>query len=303
MILGNFASQSHYSMDKNQLINICRQIPELADTTDITPLKGGLTNINYRVDTPTDRFMMRVSDKTSPLLGINRDDEKWNNEKAHQAGVAPNVVHRLKEENILIINWIEGRTLSQEAFQAEPDLLPRLAASMKQLHQSAPFQGDFSFPTMRKSYLKTILENNYFVPESYLDAEPLLLELEHSLAKQPEALVSCHNDLCAANFMDDGTHIWIIDYEYASLNEPSFDIGNFAAVMNLNDAQLTTFCRLYWGEHLPEKIKRAKVCSIITQATWVLWSCLQDAVSTIDYGFRDWAILRWAATLPDVHHT
>ena len=283
-----------------KLKTVCAQIPHLANATKITPITGGLTNINYRVDTPNNTYMMRVSDKSSALLGINRENEKINNEKAYQAGIAPAVKGFLPSENVLVIDWIEGRTLKVADFHAEPDLLPRIAETIKKLHQSAPFQGDFNFPDIRKQYLKIILENGYFMPEGVLEVEPLISELENKLAAEPEKWVSCHNDLVAANFIDDGEKIWLIDFEYASLHEPSLDIGNFAAEVGLNDTQLTAFCDIYWGEHLPSKIARARACSIITRSLWVLWSCIQDAVSPIEYGFKDWAILRWQTVLADL---
>ena len=38
--------------------------------------------------------------------------------------------------------------------------------------------------------------------------------------------VPCNNDLLAANFIDDGDRIWIIDFEYAGNNDPCFELGN-----------------------------------------------------------------------------
>ena len=44
-----------------------------------------------------------------------------------------------------------------------------------------------------------------------------------------EPLVPCNNDLLAANFIDDGEKIWLIDYEYSGMNEASFELGNIAS--------------------------------------------------------------------------
>ena len=280
-----------------KLKNIATQIPILADVTHIEPIKGGLTNINYRVDTPLSIFMLRMSSETN-LLGINRADEIENLKKAYQAGIAPEVKYFSDKDNILITNWIEGKTLSLADIETETGLLERIAKTVKKLHSSPLFEGNFSYPNIRKQYLKTILDNNYFLPEGYLDVEPMLLELEKKLSLEPEKWVSCHHDLVAANFIDDGQKLWIIDYEYAGPNEPCFDIGNFAMEKGLNDAQLTTFCEAYWGEHLPEKIARAKACGILSGCVWVLWDCIQDAISPIDFDFRGWAEKRWLDILP-----
>ena len=280
-----------------KLKNIATQIPILADVTHLEPIKGGLTNINYRVDTPSSIFMLRMSSETN-LLGINRVDEIENLKKAHQAGIAPAVKYFSDKDNILITNWIEGKTLSLADIETETGLLERIAKTVKKMHGSPLFEGNFGYPNIRKQYLKTILDNNYFLPEGYLDVEPRLLELEKKLSLEPEKWVSCHHDLVAANFIDDGKKLWIIDYEYAGPNEPSFDIGNFAVENGLTDAQLTAFCAEYWGEYLPEKIERAKICSIITRTVWMLWSCIQYAVSPIDFDFKHWAEKRWLDILP-----
>ncbi len=39
----------------------------------------------------------------------------------------------------------------------------------------------------------------------------------------------CNNDLLAANFIDDGARLWLIDYEYSGNNDPCFELGNIAA--------------------------------------------------------------------------
>ncbi|MES1219912.1 MAG: LPS biosynthesis choline kinase, partial [Bacteroidota bacterium] len=87
-------------MQDPRLKSIRAQVPALADATNITALGGGLTNMNYRVDTPNGIYMMRVSDTATNLLGINRDNEKVNTERACKAGVGPAVIDSLPAENV-----------------------------------------------------------------------------------------------------------------------------------------------------------------------------------------------------------
>ena len=282
-----------------QLSALRSQIPMLADATHITALGGGLTNKNYRVDTLRGSFMMRVSDKTTGLLGINRDNERVNTDKAHQAGVGAAVVDSLPHDNVLVVSWIDARTLHAEDIHTEPPLLSRIAASMRKLHSGSPFQGNFHFPSVRKEYLKTVLDAGYFIPAGYLAIEPLVLQLEEVLASTAEELVPCNNDLLAENFMDDGKKIWIVDYEYAGQNEASFEIGNFASEIALNDAQLTVFCDAYWQKHRPAKIARAMAWSMVARFGWVMWASIQEAVSPIDFDFRTWGLKKWDSVLPE----
>lgn len=276
------------------------QIPVLADATDIVALNGGLTNKNYCVDTEGMRFMVRISDKTTDLLGIDRANERINTHKAHQAGVGARVIDALPSENVLVVSWIDAKTLHAEDIHTQSNLLPRIAVAMRKLHAAPTFQGDFHFPTIRKQYLQTASDAGYFIPNDYLEKESLVLKLEEVLTLTAEQLVPCNNDLLAENFMDDGEKIWIVDYEYAGQNEASFEIGNFASEVGLNDEQLLLFCEAYWQEHNPSKIARAMAWSMIARFGWVMWASIQEAVSPIDFDFRTWGLKKWQSVLSDL---
>jgi thiamine kinase-like enzyme len=138
------------------------------------------------------------------------------------------------------------------------------------------------------------------MPDEYLDLEPRILDLENALRHHSEEKVACNNDLLAENFLDDGNKIWIIDYEYAGQNEPSFDIGNLAAESELNDSELTRLCDAYWQEHSALKIAKAIAWSIIARYGWVLWASIQERISSIDFDFRKFGMSKWDSVMPDL---
>ena len=282
-----------------KLSGLRSRIPVLAIATRISRL-GGLTNMNYRVDTSTGTYVMRVSHKGTELLGINRENERVNTEKAWQAGVGAAVVDSLPAENVFVIRWIEARTLHAADIQTQPDILPRIANSVRALHSGPAFQGVFWFPEVRRVYLETVQEAGYFLPEPYLHIEPMVRRLEEVLASTPEKLVPCNNDLLAENFMDDGKKIWIIDYEYGGQNEASFEIGNLASESFLSDEKLSQLCDAYWQKHSPSKIARAMAWSMIARFGWVLWASIQEAISPIDFDFRTWGMDKWNSVLPEL---
>jgi thiamine kinase-like enzyme len=287
------------AMTEPRVSELLRQIPVLASATRVTPL-GGLTNRNYRIDTSLSRYVMRVSSPETSLLGINRNNERINTERACRAGVGASIVHALPQENVLVMSWIEARTLHAENLREEPELLPRIANSLRMLHTGPKFEGEFYFPTVRKNYLNTVQKAGYFIPADYLVMEPLVRGLEEILTSTAEPMVPCNNDLLAENFMDDGNKIWIIDFEYAGQNEASFEIGNLASESFLTEEQLTSLCDNYWGGHNPSKIARAKAWSMIARYGWVLWASIQEAISPIDFDFRGWGMKKWNSVLPEL---
>jgi thiamine kinase-like enzyme len=287
-------------MHDKRLSGLLKKIPVFADATNISVLTGGLTNSNYRVDTQTNSYVMRMSDHSAPMLGIDRDNERINTQRAWLAGVGAELIYSLPEENVLVIRWIEAKTLHAELILEQPELLVKIAHSLRKLHTGPIFHRGFYFPFVRKKYLETVLTNNYFLPDEYLQMEILIKELEAILALNPEELVPCNNDLLAENFMDDGEKIWIIDYEYSGQNEPSFEIGNLASEIFMNDEQLTIFCDAYWQKHIPGKICRAMAWSIIARFGWVMWASIQEGVSQINFDFRTWGLKKWDAVLTEL---
>lgn len=289
------------SMPYEEILNSLKsEVPTFADIKSIHRLEGGLTNINFKIVTENDCYVLRVSDKSSIALGINRENEYINSIRAHQAGLGAEVIHRIVDKNILIIKWIDAKTLSPIDIQHQPSLIPRIAHALTLLHAGPSFQGEFHFPSIRKKYLETVINAGYFLPDQYLEYLPLIETLEVLIAKNPETLVPCNNDLLAENLMDDGNKIWIIDYEYAGQNEASFEIGNFAHEVGLNDEQLNELCLHYWKENIQQKVARAKAWSIIARYGWVLWASIQDATSSIMFDYKSWGTKKWNSVLPEL---
>ena len=288
------------SIQDARLKKLVSRIPLFENLQSVSALGGGLTNMNYRVDTQQGAYVLRVSDSSSSLLGINRENERINTAKAHEAGVGAALIDSLPSENALVISWINARTLHAEDIKLQSGLLQRMATALRQLHSGPSFHGEFYFPLVRKKYLQTVITNNYFLPDNYLGIEPLILELEKIIGSNRETFVPCNNDLLAENFMDDGEKIWIIDYEYSGQNEASFEIGNLASEIALNDEQLTQLCDTYWQQHLPGKIARAMAWSIIARFGWTLWASIQESVSKIDFDFRSWGMRKWNSVVPEL---
>src|SRR5260221_8748307 len=109
------------------------KIPLLAGATRITPL-GGLKNVNYRVDTAEGTFVLRVSQPVTALLGINRENERVNTERAHRAGVGAALVDSLAAENVLVIRWIEADALHCTNLPLQTEILPGMCSCLRALH-------------------------------------------------------------------------------------------------------------------------------------------------------------------------
>jgi len=256
-------------------------------------LPGGLTNRNYKVTTPAGSFVARISGAGSELLAIDRDCEYRNSVAAAAAGAGPPVVEYRPQDSMLIIGYIEGRTLGS-ADVAEPHTITRIARACRRLHQGERFVNDFDMFAIQRRYLEVVRSRGFRIPAGYMDLLPQFDAAAAALtASDRDGTVPCNNDLLPANFIDDGRRIWLIDYEYSGNNDACFELGNIAAEAHLGEDGLVALVTAYYGRPRPSKVARARLLGLAGMYGWTLWGAIQHAASLIEFDFWSWAMERF----------
>jgi thiamine kinase-like enzyme len=257
-------------------------------------LTGGLTNRNYQVTTGDGgRYVARFSGAKSTLLAIDRSAEFENSRIAAQAGVGPDVVEFAPQQGVLVVQWIEGRTFDDAALDDEAQLA-RVADICRRLHAAPSFVNDFDMFDVQRRYLAIVREFGFRLPADYLSFEPIVRRLEGVLRASAGPAVPCHNDLLAANVMDDGERLWLIDFEYSGNNDPCFDLGNLWSEAALPLDRLEHLVTCYVGRPDPVWTARARLFGLMAKYGWTLWASIQDAVSDVDFDFWDWGMEKYA---------
>lgn len=275
--------------ERNEHIaHILRKIPEWQgkDTT-VTPLTGGITNQNYRVDVAGESFVLRIGGTGTHLLGIDRGREHACTAIAAQLGVGAEVVRFLAADDALVTRFIVGEGITPEK-AAQPDILSRIVEAMRHYHAGPDFPGTFSpFATVR-TYHALALDYGVTFPE--------VLPLVLSLMEQIERAIGpvhtprpCHNDLLASNFIDDGQTIRILDWEYAAMGDPFFDLGNFAVNQELDEQQCTLLLRHYFGEVHSADLAHLHLMQLGSDLRESFWGFLQLGISDLDFDYAEYA--------------
>jgi thiamine kinase-like enzyme len=261
-----------------------------ATPRSVTELPGGLTNRNYKVTTPDGAFVARISSAGGELLAIDRDCEYRNSVAAAEAGAGAPVVEYRPQDRLLIIRFIEGRTFGNEDVAAN---IPRVAEACRRLHSGARFGNDFDMFDIQPRYLGVARSRGFRIPDGYDDLKPAFDAARAALAVRDTGTVPCNNDLLAANFIDDGERIWLIDYEYSGNNDPCFELGNIAGECHLSQDGLAELVTAYYGKPLRNKIARAWLLGRAGMYGWTLWGAIQNAASTLDFDFWSWTMERF----------
>jgi thiamine kinase-like enzyme len=269
------------------------RVPSLAGhPRTVSELPGGLTNQNFKICTKNGTFVARVASGGSELLAIDRDHEYRNSVRAAAAGVGAPVVEYQPSAGVLVLRFLEGRTLAN-ADVADPGRLARIARACRQLHGAERFDGDFDMFEIQRRYRSVVAERGIAIPAGYDDLMDRFGAAARALAVRDEGTVPCNNDLLAANFIEDGEKIWLIDYEYSGNNDACFELGNIWGECQLPDEALATLVAEYYGRPLRNKIARAMLLGLAGKYGWTLWGAIQAAVSPIDFDFWSWAMERF----------
>ena len=271
----------------NDLLN---QIPRLQVRNQVIELSGGLTNKNLKVTTPSGEYVARISSNKSKLLSIDRNAEFENSKIAAGAEVGAPVFDYLPEFGVLVIGYIDGKTFTSSDVSNN---IARIASSVKKLHSSPPFVSNFDMFDIQQNYLKIVTEKKFKLPARYMDYAHGLEQIRKAFKVLDEGKVPCNNDLLAANFIDDGKKIWLIDYEYSGNNDACFELGNIYSESALSDEALVELVDAYYGKHRPEKIARAWLFALLARYGWTLWASIQNSISDIDFDFWSWGMEKY----------
>ncbi len=256
------------------------------------PIAAGLTNRNFRVEVDGVPHFLRIPSTGTDLLAVDRGNEVHNTRAAAEAGVGARVLHHLPGWDVIVLEWFDARTMSNAAFQAagEPS---RIAEALHRLHAGPRFRDDFDMVALTGRYLGVIDERGIPVPDGYREHLGAVPRIDAALRAHPLPTVPCHNDLLAENYLDDGQRLWIVDYEYSGNNDPTFELGNTAQELELDDARLRELVAAYFGVATPALLARCRLQMIMSDVGWTLWAAIQARISQIDYDFWGWAVDRW----------
>src|SRR3954466_10947969 len=145
------------------------EVPVLAgQPRQLEELSGGLTNRNVKVTTPDEVYVARCTDTSCNFLGIDREAEFYNTKAAEQAGVGAPVIDYRPDLGILLLGYLNGKTLCNDDFQ-RPGLIAKVAAGCRALHAGPRFRGRFDMFERQPQYLKTALDNGFKIPSDYLE--------------------------------------------------------------------------------------------------------------------------------------
>jgi thiamine kinase-like enzyme len=266
-----------------------------------TPLDGGITNNNFRIDIGGDSFVLRITGADTELLGINRNYEYAANLVAGKLGIAPEVYYFIQPEGYLVTRFINGRAIPPEEIR-QPENIRRVIDVVRKIHTMQVIPGTFNAFRVVRDYTETARNYQVAFPKNYDWLVERLQEAENALSVHPHKPCPCHNDLLNANFLTNG-QLYILDWEYAGMGDAFFDMANFSDHHNLSDEQDHWMLECYFdGEIKPNHWAHLKIMKIMSDLREATWGLVQIGISKLDFNFHEYADKFFGRVMKNIHN-
>jgi len=276
---------------RDELVAAMQRVPELAGRELVlTALIGGITNRNFLVTIPgaDDRYVIRLAGNDTHLLGISREVEHAATVAAAGVGVGPEVTAFIRTEGYLVTRFIDGSRVSDAAVH-QRETLARVGQSLRRIHDGPPIPGLFVPLRIVEAYRALAAARGVQIPEAYDIAALIGRRIEVACLANPVELRPCHNDLLKTNFIDDGERIRIVDWEYAGMGDPFFDLGNFSVNHELTPDEDAYLLAEYGEIGRIDHLARLTLMRVVSDFREAMWGVLQQGISTLDVDFVAYA--------------
>ena len=263
-----------------------KSLPIWKGTLEIKPLEGGITNFNYLVNDSGKELVVRMGSDIPEHL-VYRSNEILVSKAAFEIGVSPELIYN--EPGILVLDFIKSTTLEPITVRKN---LERIIPIVKKIHNLIPnkLSGQpsiFWVFYVIKYYSNFLLKNKS--THSPLISDLLLKSSRLEELSSPREIVFGHNDLLAANFLDDGSKIWVIDWEYGGFNDPLFDIGGLSSNNDFDPDMENLALEMYFdkkpSKELIIKYNAMKTASLLRET---MWSMVSEITSKLDFNYAEY---------------
>lgn len=250
-------------------------------------LSGGITNRNHLVEIDGARFVVRLPGADTELLEIDRECERIAASRAADLGFAPPVLGIF--HGCLVTQFVAGEVITPGDFEV-PETLDRVAAMLSAFHASGPLDHSFDAFIVPALHRDAAQSRGVPIPDAYVAAVRAVNEIKAAFATNPDPRCPCHNDLTRANFLRDGSALWLLDWEYAGMNDRAFDLGNLAVMNELSTAAEEHLVGAYHGSVSTRQLARLRLMKLVSDAREAMWAVVQQGISTIDFDYSAYAM-------------
>jgi thiamine kinase-like enzyme len=279
-----------YEKDKGKILELAENIFSETHIQSIERL-GGMTNHTYRVRLNCGEYIFRISGEGTEEL-IDRMAEKICTELACSLDIDAKLLYFNEKTGVKITEYIkDAETMSDRSLKKEENLT-MVAKLLKLLHTCGQDTGvPFRVFDVAKEYEDFIRKNNVCLFEDYEEKKTIVLDMKEELDKKQIPLVPCHNDPLCENWIRDKKRMYLVDWEYAGMNDALWDVADVSLEAGLDEREKEILLEAYFeGNVSSDDRKRYDTNKVFIDYLWSLWGLTRVP---FDSAMQEYAVQRW----------
>lgn len=244
----------------------------------LEPIKHGLTNRSWLATTERDRVVVRISHQSDVDLQIDRKSEAAVLRLVTQADIGPEVLRADLGHGVLVTRYLGATWTASDA--QSPENIDRIATLLRRLHSLEPAAGVrvVDLAATVHGYLRTLAERGI---RSGLTSQTLRDGADEAALQLREGSKPClcHNDVHHLNVVD-GASLRLIDWEYAGVGEPLFDLASLCIYHGYRRSQRERLLSAYAASSAAVSWQRLELACWLFDYIRDLWLAVTSATAT-----------------------
>lgn len=260
---------------KEDLAKISRILQKVVGSSKYTKIErmGGMTNHTYHVlmDNGDDLIVRLPGEGTEEM--ICRSDEKVSTELACELGIDSELLY-FGGDGTKVMRYIEDAVTMTAEKLREKEHIEKVASIFRKLHTCGEdTKVPFEVFEMAANYENIILKNNVALYDDYSHIKQQVMDIKNSIdALGGNKKVPCHNDSLCENWVCGKEGMFLIDWEYAGMNDGMWDLADISIEAEYDKEHDDYLLERYF-EREPEvsEKKRFIANKIYLDYLWTLW--------------------------------
>ena len=255
---------------------------------------GGLTNHTYKV-TMNDgaEYVVRIPGEGTEEM-IVRSDEMKSTKLACELGVDAEMLYFGKDGS-KVTKYIPGAVTMSAELLHDPRHIAQVAEIFKKMHSCGVDTGvPFEVFEMAEGYEKIIFDKNVAMFDDYAETKAKVMKIKAEVDSAVDIKkVPCHNDSLCENWVEGEGRMYLIDWEYAGMNDGMWDVADVSIEACFDAEYDTMLLEAYLGR-TPDVTDRKHFLAnkIYVDYLWTLWA--KARVPYDGQPMEDWAQERYA---------
>lgn len=256
-------------------------------------IHAGITNLNWfvRLEGEDKRYFAKMPGPNTDVF-IDRALAHEAARKAADTGYAPGIVHLAEDGAVEVHEVLEGFRSCNVGDLLDGEVRRNIATAYRVIHSTQSLSRTKTGFEQLRERLAQVRQYGGRLPR---DLDYLLWQAdraERAVSAAGMNLCMCFNDAYVTNYMiDSDRNVRIIDWEYASNNDPYWDLAMFAGETFLDGRALQELIEVHDGAWSPKAGARVWLYGGVGLLTWAFWAALQARISVIPFDFAKYSEL------------